>query len=81
MIRAVGMALDATGALHGCIAAAGTGTFGPLLDTSREQWDTVLNTNLTGTMLAVKHAAPRDDRCRRLDRRIWSFAGILTIAG
>ena len=53
---AVRTAVDATGALHGCVAAAGTGTFGPLLDTAREQWDAVLNTNLTGTMLTLKHA-------------------------
>jgi NAD(P)-dependent dehydrogenase (short-subunit alcohol dehydrogenase family) len=37
-------AVDASGALHGCVAAAGTGTFGPLLGTERQQWDTVLNT-------------------------------------
>jgi len=53
---AVATASDPAGRLHGCVAAAGTGTFGPLLDTPRVQWDTVLNTNLTGTMLTIKHA-------------------------
>jgi len=54
--RAVTVACDATGALHGCVAAAGTGSFGPLLDTDRAQWDAVLATNLTGTMLTLKYA-------------------------
>lgn len=53
---AVKVAGDGSGALHGAIAAAGTGTFGPILDTPREAWDTVLATNLTGTMLTIKHA-------------------------
>ena len=73
VIAAVKAAADATGALHGCVAAAGTGTFGPLLDTPREQWDNVLNTNLTGTMLTLKYAglamvrtaAARSSRSRR----------------
>lgn len=56
VIAAVKTAADASGALHGCVAAAGTGTFGPLLDTQRAAWDTVLATNLTGVMLAIKHA-------------------------
>jgi NAD(P)-dependent dehydrogenase (short-subunit alcohol dehydrogenase family) len=56
VIAAAKAAAGGSGALHGCVAAAGTGTFGPLLDTPREQWDAVLNTNLTGTMLTLKHA-------------------------
>ncbi len=54
---AVKTAVDASGALYGCVAAAGTGTFGPLLDTQRTAWDAVLATNLTGAMLTIKHAA------------------------
>ena len=53
---AVKTAADATGGLYGCVAAAGTGTFGPLLDTQRAAWDNVLATNLTGAMLTIKHA-------------------------
>ena len=53
---AVTAAVDSSGALYGCVAAAGTGSFGPLLDTDRTQWDTVLGTNLTGTMLTLKYA-------------------------
>src|SRR5262245_35965324 len=32
VVAAVNAAVEANGALHGCVAAAGTGTFGPLLD-------------------------------------------------
>jgi NAD(P)-dependent dehydrogenase (short-subunit alcohol dehydrogenase family) len=53
---AVTIAVRDGGLLDGCIAAAGTGTFGALLDTPLDQWNTVLNTNLTGTMLTIKHA-------------------------
>lgn len=54
---AVAIACRDGGLLDGCVAAAGTGTFGPLLDTALEQWNNVINTNLTGTMLTIKHAA------------------------
>ena len=53
---AVDVAADASGALHGCVAAAGTGSFGPLLDMQRDQWENVIGTNLTGTMLTIKFA-------------------------
>jgi NAD(P)-dependent dehydrogenase (short-subunit alcohol dehydrogenase family) len=53
---AVAVASRDGGLLDGCIAGAGTGTFGPLLDTPLDQWQNVLNTNLTGTMLTIKHA-------------------------
>jgi NAD(P)-dependent dehydrogenase (short-subunit alcohol dehydrogenase family) len=56
VVAAVRAACDGSGGLHGCVAAAGTGTFGPVLDMPRDAWDTVLNTNLTGTMLVIKHA-------------------------
>jgi ABC-type branched-subunit amino acid transport system ATPase component len=38
---AVEIATNGAGALHGCVAAAGTGSFGPLLDMQRDQWDAV----------------------------------------
>lgn len=75
---AVKAAADANGALHGCVAAAGTGTFGPLLDTPREQWDAVLNTNLTGTMLTLKHAGRAMVEGGGSMVAISSIAGILT---
>lgn len=37
---------------------AGVGyLFGPLVDATQEQWDTVLNVNLRGAFFAIKHAA------------------------
>lgn len=74
---AVRLAVDGSGLLHGCVAAAGTGSFGPLLDMQRQQWDAVMNTNVTGSMLTVKHAgrAMRDGGSIIL---ISSIAGVLT---
>jgi NAD(P)-dependent dehydrogenase (short-subunit alcohol dehydrogenase family) len=75
---AVKTAVDADGRLHGCVAAAGTGTFGPLLDTPREQWDIVLATNLTGTMLTIKHAGRAMLSGGGSIVTISSIAGVLT---
>ncbi len=47
----------AAGPLTVCVAAAGTGTFGPITDMPAEQWDQVLAVNLTGAFFTVKHAA------------------------
>jgi NAD(P)-dependent dehydrogenase (short-subunit alcohol dehydrogenase family) len=78
VIAAVKVAADGTGVLHGCVAAAGTGTFGPLLDTQRAQWDAVLNTNLTGSMLTLKHAGRAMLEGGGSMVAISSIAGILT---
>lgn len=78
VIAAVKVAANADGALHGCVAAAGTGTFGPLLDTSLEQWDGVLRTNLTGAMLTIKHAGRAMLRDGGSIVAISSIAGVLT---
>lgn len=52
-------AAGAGGALRGAIACAGgSETIGPLTLTDRERWDRTLATNLTGTFLVIKHAAP-----------------------
>jgi len=62
--EAVGLA-DALGKRHGgglkgvVACAGGSETIGPLTLTLREGWDRTLATNLTGTFLAIKHAAPR----------------------
>lgn len=78
VIAAVNAAVDASGALYGCVAAAGTGTFGPLLDTNRQQWDSVLNTNLTGCMLTLKHAGRAMIAGGGSIVAISSIAGVLT---
>ena len=38
------------------IANAGTGSAGPFLDTSSDEWDRVMQTNLSGTFYTLKHA-------------------------
>jgi len=78
VVAAVNAAVDASGRLHGCVAAAGTGAFGPLLDTNRQQWDSVLSTNLTGTMLTIKHAARAMIEGGGSMVAISSIAGVLT---
>ena len=75
---AVRVAADDSGGLHGCVAAAGTGTFGPLVDTPREQWDNVLGTNLTGAMLTIKHAGRAMLAAGGSIVTISSIAGVLT---
>ncbi len=47
------------GPLQLCVAAAGTGTLGPVVAMSAEQWDQVLGVNLTGAFFTLKHVAPR----------------------
>lgn len=52
-------AAEGGGALRGVIACAGgSETIGPLTMIDRERWDRTLATNLTGTFLVIKHAAP-----------------------
>ena len=54
---AVDVALDAGGgSLHIAVAAAGTGSGGPLLMTDLAVWRSVFATNLDGAFLTVKHA-------------------------
>lgn len=52
---AVAAAAEPAG-LHIAVAAAGTGSAGPLLLTDLATWQAVLATNLTGAFLTVKHA-------------------------
>lgn len=44
------------GGLHIAVAAAGVGTLGPVIATPLSEWQKVMDTNLTGTFLTVKHA-------------------------
>lgn len=75
VIAAVKTAVDENGALHGCVAAAGTGTLGPTLEMPLDQWNNVLNTNLTGAMLTIKHAG------KAMVNGGGSIVGISSIAG
>jgi NAD(P)-dependent dehydrogenase (short-subunit alcohol dehydrogenase family) len=56
LATAVAMASEPTGALNIAVAAAGTGAAGPLLATDLATWRSVLDTNLTGAFLLIKHA-------------------------
>jgi len=53
---AVAAACEPTGRLDMVVAAAGDGTLGPVIATSLDEWNRVLNVCLTGTFLTFKHA-------------------------
>ena len=57
--RAVAHATEPLGGLHIAVAAAGTSAFGAFVDTALDEWQQVVDTNLTGTFLVVKHAGAR----------------------
>jgi NAD(P)-dependent dehydrogenase (short-subunit alcohol dehydrogenase family) len=54
--RAVACAAEPLGGLHIAVANAGGGAGGPILSTPLEMWRTVMDVNVTGTFLTVKHA-------------------------
>lgn len=56
VIAAVALAASVTGKLDSAVAAAGDGTLGPVIATSLDEWNRVLNVCLTGTFLTFKHA-------------------------
>ena len=47
---------NASGTLDVAVLAAGTGTGGPLLMGTRDDWERTMATNLTGAFLTLKHA-------------------------
>lgn len=75
VVAAVETAASLTGSLQLCVAAAGTGTLGPVVAMSAEQWDMVLGVNLTGAFFTLKHVAPR-----MVAAGGGSFVGISSIA-
>jgi NAD(P)-dependent dehydrogenase (short-subunit alcohol dehydrogenase family) len=75
VVAAVEVAAGLTGQLQLCVAAAGTGTLGPVVAMSAEQWDQVLGVNLTGAFFTLKHVAPR-----MVAAGGGSFVGISSIA-
>jgi len=54
--RAVAAASENAGRLDHAIVNAGFGDAGPVLTTDKRRWDAVINTNLTGSFLTIKHA-------------------------
>jgi NAD(P)-dependent dehydrogenase (short-subunit alcohol dehydrogenase family) len=75
VVAAVEAATSLTGSLQLCVAAAGTGTLGPVVALPAEQWDMVLGVNLTGAFFTLKHTAPR-----MVAAGGGSFVGISSIA-
>lgn len=75
----VAHAVDAYGRLDILINNAGIGyLFGPLLETSQENWDAVLNVNLRGCFFAIKHAARQ--MARQDEQGDWGRGRIVSIA-
>jgi len=62
------------GTLHICINNAGLQRDAPLLDMTLEQWNTVINVNLTGQFLCAREAV-REFTRRGIDREISAAAG------
>lgn len=56
--RAVRATLERWGRLDILVLNAGTWFGSPIVETTEEQWDTMLNLNLKGAFLALRHAAP-----------------------
>jgi glucose 1-dehydrogenase len=69
-------AIDHFGTLHICVSNAGLQRDAPLLDMTLEQWDTVINVNLTGQFLCAREAV-REFTRRGVAREISSAAGKL----
>ena len=57
--RLADAAVDRFGDLHIAFANAGTATIAPVVDLDLAEWSRVLDVNLTGPMLTIKHAARR----------------------
>lgn len=53
---AVAFACEPTGGLDVCVASAGGGTIGPVVALAVEEWRRVVDLNLTGTFITLKHA-------------------------
>jgi NADP-dependent 3-hydroxy acid dehydrogenase YdfG len=56
--RAVRATLEKWGRLDVLVLNAGTWAGAPIVDTTEAQWDALLDLNLKGAFLALKHAAP-----------------------
>jgi len=67
--------------LHIAVLAAGTGTFGPLLTTDVGAWQAVLDTNLTGAFLGIKHAGAAIAASAARDGHSGAIVAISSIAG
>lgn len=62
LARLADTAVERFGGLHIAFANAGTATVGTVTDLDIAEWSRVLDVNLTGPMLTIKHAARRMER-------------------
>jgi glucose 1-dehydrogenase len=69
-------AVDHFGTLHICVSNAGLQRDAPLLDMTLEQWNTVINVNLTGQFLCAREAV-REFTRRGVAREVSAAAGKL----
>jgi NAD(P)-dependent dehydrogenase (short-subunit alcohol dehydrogenase family) len=72
---AVAAATEPLGALHLCVASAGTGALGPVVALPASEWHRVLDINLHGAFYTLKHAAAAMVRAGG-----GSFVGLSSIA-
>lgn len=77
-VRAAVDKANGLGRLSVAVASAGVGHGGPFHHTTLEQWNDVMNTNLTGAFLTFKHAAVAIGRAGGSLVAISSIAGPLT---
>ena len=75
VVAAVAAASEITGALQLCVASAGTGTLAPVIAMPAEEWQRVLDINLTGAFFTLKHSADAMVRAGG-----GSFVGVSSIA-
>jgi NAD(P)-dependent dehydrogenase (short-subunit alcohol dehydrogenase family) len=72
---------DRHGQLHAVLLSAGIGSFKPVVDTTLDEWNRTLATNLTGAFLVAKHAVPFLRASGGRIVHVGSVAGIRSIPG
>lgn len=72
---AVSKAISSFGSLDVLVANAGVGIFKPVQDLTLEDWDAVIDTNLTGVFYSVKAAIPALEKSSGYVLTISSLAG------
>jgi 3-oxoacyl-[acyl-carrier protein] reductase len=72
---AVSKAVSEFGSLNVLVANAGVGIFKPVQDLTLEDWDAVIDTNLTGVFYSVKAAIPALEKSAGYVLTISSLAG------